>query len=115
MPYDIRCPGCHGIFHETTENFRFNKSADGTMFKLKHPFNSPDYMWTTFPSDTSIRGADLVCPWCETCYVDETGRVINLIDQRSGKQTCRESERRKKREKLGSAKKKGKNGIEKED
>lgn len=82
MSYDVRCPSCRGIFHETTENFSFDKPADGTMFRMKHPYGPSGYNWTTFPYDDSAMGADLVCPWCETCYVDEKGKIIHLLEQR---------------------------------
>jgi len=74
--YDVVCPHCCGIFHETTADFERTRSAKGHMFRLKPHF--ADMGWGSFPPYESTEYDNLTCPACEQPYVDAIGRVLRL-------------------------------------
>ncbi len=76
---DVICPGCGGVYHETTKHYDANRPATGKMFRLKYPYGPGGYNWSTFPQDPAVRFADLECPQCGSCYVGPDGRVKKLI------------------------------------
>lgn len=75
---DIICPSCGGTYHETTEEFDLTKVANGEMFRLKRKYGPKGYNWESFPADPATMFGDLMCPWCEGCYVGGDGKVIKL-------------------------------------
>lgn len=81
--YDVVCPHCGGVFHETNDNYENKKAANGSMFTLKPPY-STEYRWEDFPKEVDVQMADIECPWCGGCYLDATGRVIKLVMQKGG-------------------------------
>ena len=75
--FDVVCPHCCGVFHETTEFFRENTAANGSMFRAKPQV--VEQGWEVFPPYDTTEYADLACPACGQPYVDSTGRVIRLV------------------------------------
>lgn len=78
-PQKVQCPGCKGIFHETTESFVEDAVPKGKMFRLLTKYQNAG--WNVLPHDA--QGENLVCPSCEERYVsEETHRIAAgcLID-----------------------------------
>lgn len=75
----VRCPSCKGIYHRTTDRFRPDVMATGDMFYLMEPWRTR-YQWSSFPENSSIRGALIECPNCNTPYVGASGRVLIVVD-----------------------------------
>jgi hypothetical protein len=78
LRYDIICPMCGGIFHETNENFRQNIPANGSMFRKKQEII--DAGWSTFPEYADTEYADIICPGCDGAYLDSTGHVLKMVE-----------------------------------
>ena len=73
IKYDIHCPVCCGVFHETTGRYRDDRPATGDMFDSKQEIK--DAGWTTFPQYDSTEYGDINCPSCGAMYLDSMGRV----------------------------------------
>jgi len=67
-PLYVRCPGCHGFFHRTTEEYSEDEAAHGGMFTLLDKYGPNGYNWTSFPNNDSMKGGDLFCPSCGVGY-----------------------------------------------
>lgn len=71
QPLDIVCPGCRGIFHETTETFDPEAYAEPHMAVLKQKYQ--EYQWGTFSKHMSGYGC-MECPSCGAMYAP-SGRL----------------------------------------
>ena len=82
--YLVKCPGCGGKYHETTEEFDNTRAANGRMFKLLASYGPMGANWTTFAADEELKFGSLTCPGCGCPYtlggmyvtvvkMDETG------------------------------------------
>lgn len=78
IKYDVVCPLCCGIFHETNGRFRKDVPAKGDMFDTKP--HVKDAGWSTFPPYDTTEYANIVCPSCDAQYLDDSGRVIRLVE-----------------------------------
>jgi hypothetical protein len=79
MTYDIICPHCTGVYHETNSAYNPDRPANGSMFRLK-----PAYVeagWSAFPPYDTTEYANLTCPACDQPYVDSEGRIIRMQEQ----------------------------------
>ena len=76
IKYDIHCPVCCGVFHETTGRYRDDRPATGDMFDSKQEIK--DAGWTTFPQYDSTEYADVCSPSCGAMYLDSMGRVQRM-------------------------------------
>lgn len=66
--YDVVCPGCKGVFHETGELFRSDQTSSGAMFSWKPKYGPKGFNWSGFPFNTSMRSGSLECPQCGALY-----------------------------------------------
>lgn len=86
----VKCLSCGGDFHETTSKFDPYRTLNGSMFKLQKQFGPRGYNWETFSQDPGLRDADLVCPWCGSCYVgniqfiNEHNERVTMAELRGG-------------------------------
>ncbi len=78
----VICPGCTGVYHECNELYDPSVPANGTMFRLREPWNG--YGWTDFPKDEHVCFGGLVCPHCDVPYPDSEGHVT--LDERKPEQ-----------------------------
>lgn len=74
----VRCPGCGGFFHETTEEFTQERPASGVMFKLLDQFGPKGANWSSFPRDDAYRFDSLTCPGCGAPYTCG-GSYVQLV------------------------------------
>ncbi len=72
----VKCLSCSGVFHETTEFFYPLKALNGTMFKLLPEYGFAGHNWSSFPQDESIMDADLECPGCGSCYLNNIRLIL---------------------------------------
>ena len=80
--FDVICPGCGGVFHETTARFSKSDPIDGSMLYLKEPYRT-EYGWSSFIEEECIVGGHLVCPSCDVGYCDGSGHLVaELREQR---------------------------------
>jgi hypothetical protein len=73
--YEVVCPNCRDVFHETTEFFTEEKPANGTMFRLLRPFGPLGANWSSFPNDADVVCEALECPGCGCSYTGGGTRV----------------------------------------
>ena len=64
----VKCPGCGGFFHETTEWFDSTRTANGTMFKLLPMYGPSGANWQSFPFQEEVTFESLYCPGCGSSY-----------------------------------------------
>lgn len=72
--FDIICPSCRQVFHETTESYDPEKHPHPGMATLKQPYKG--YMWQEFPKDPSAGVGCMECPGCGDMYVQPGGKLI---------------------------------------
>jgi len=59
---DVICPGCGGIYHETTEKFNPDTDVNPSMLKLKKKYR--DWGWQDVPPDATCGFGCIECPEC---------------------------------------------------
>ena len=72
--FDVVCPSCKGVFHETTELYDPKVTPRPNMCVLKEPYKS--WMWEDFGQLGSSALGDMCCPGCGYPYILGCGRLL---------------------------------------
>ena len=74
MIYDVICPECGFVYHETTPKYDPGKNPNPTMCRLKDPYKS--WGWDDFINDPGAGVGDMNCPGCDALYAAPGGKLI---------------------------------------
>ena len=81
---DVICPGCKGVFHETTGAYDPDKQPTPEMCQLKEPYRL--WKWEDFGNLRTGAIGDMVCPQCGYQYAQPGGRL--MVKGQAGEQAC---------------------------
>jgi len=86
---DVKCPQCKRTYYETTDTFNPDVRPNGSMLRLKEPWNSRG--WPTYGADRvegkSLLALDMECTGCGAPLAP-SGRLSVVKDDRLTCEIC---------------------------